>query len=84
MDEGSTPSLHSELVSDLTVEKGESLEITAGIETSTKGPNMKIGTNFKISYACSAVIKFTLVFVIAGLLGFGAGPVASIGLSRRS
>ena len=83
MEEGSTPSPHSELVTNLTVEKGESLEIAAGIETSTKGPNMKIGTNLKISYACSTAGRITFVLVIVGLLGFGAGPVASIGLSRR-
>lgn len=78
---GSTPCLHSELISYPVVEKDESLEITLGIETSTKGENMKLGTKLKFSYRSSAWMKVTLVMIILGLCEFGAGPAASIDLS---
>jgi hypothetical protein len=82
VDEGSTPKPRSELVSDLTVENGVSLEIASGIETSTKGHDMNIGTKLTFSYASRAYVKLTAMLVIVGLLEFGVGPVASIRLSH--
>jgi len=81
MDAGSTPALHSELMSDLTVETDESLEIALEIETSAERNNMKVGTKVTFSSKLKAQMKVALVMIIVGLLGFGAGPVASIGLS---
>lgn len=81
MDSGSTPVPHSELVSDLTVEADASLQVALEIEHSNERNDMKVGTKLTISGCLRSVMKVTLVMIIVGLLGFGAGPVASIGLS---
>jgi len=83
MDSGSTPVLYTELMSDLTVEQDASLEIVLEIETSTERNHMKVGTNVTFSSRIKTQIKVVLAMMIVGLLGFGIGPVASIGLSYR-
>jgi len=81
METGSTPVLYSEFMSDLTVETDASLVIALEIKPSTERNNMKLGTKVTFSSKLKARMKIALVMIIVGLLGFGAGPVASIGLS---
>ena len=72
---GSTPVMHSEFKSDLTIKADVSLEYAMELETSKERKDMNTGTKIKISAKLSAKIRVSLVIAIVGLLGFGAGPV---------
>lgn len=75
---GSTPVMHSEFRSDLTVMADESLESAMELETKNKRSHMNTGTKLNVSAKMSVTIKVSFVIVIVGLLGFGAGPVPSL------
>ena len=81
MDSGLTPVVHSEPMSDPTLETGESLGIAVEIVTLRERIDMKVGTKVMFSRKLKAQMKVTLVMITLSLLGFGAGLRASIGLS---
>ena len=72
---GSTPTMHSEFTLDPSVKAGVSLEKTTELKTSNERNNMKKETKVKYSAKLNVRMNTSLVLVILGLLGFGAGPV---------
>lgn len=72
---GSNPVMHSEFRLDLTVMAGSNPEYAMELETHNKRKNMNAGAKLNVSANMSVMIRFTLVIVIVGLLGFGAGQV---------
>lgn len=72
---GSTPTMHSEFMFDPSLKAGVSLEKATELKTSNKRNNMKMETKTKYSANLNVRMNTSLVLVILGLLGFGAGPV---------
>jgi hypothetical protein len=72
--------MHSELKLDLSASGSADVSLHGSLarETLNERINMSIETKVRVGLSVSARIRVTLVMIIVGLLGLGAGPVSPL------